>query len=313
MKNNFFIRLISGFCIGFGFIIPGVSGSAVAMSFNVYQDMIDSVSNLFKNFKKSFLYLLPIGLGIIISAISLYFPLIYLLKKNCFIIIMLFAGLLAGGLKPIIKKVEWKTIPKWNYLVFFFTFLLVIGLGTLSYIIKGNGVDLTNPTFINYLMVFISGLLFAISTVVPGVSGTALLLAVGYYYPIFDTLIGSFLSFSFGWQEILLLALFIVGFVVGVLAFSKLIKVCFAKKSDTTYMAISGFAIGSLPAMFLAQDWGKPKFNDVFIKLPMSSLTIIFGIVMLIGGFILAYLLLEYKEKKEKQKEEKDINDNTQG
>ena len=110
MKNKSFLtRLVCGFFIGFGFIVPGVSGSAIAMTFDIYNQMVDSVSNVLKDFKNSFLFLLPIGLGVIISAISLYFPLTYLLKQNCFIIIMLFAGLLAGSIKLVVKKANWKT------------------------------------------------------------------------------------------------------------------------------------------------------------------------------------------------------------
>ena len=87
MKNKSFLtRLVCGFFIGFGFIVPGVSGSAIAIMFGIYSQMVDSVSNIIKDFKKSFLFLLPIGLGVIISASSLYFPLMYLLKQNCFII-----------------------------------------------------------------------------------------------------------------------------------------------------------------------------------------------------------------------------------
>ncbi len=299
-KKGFLIKFICGFFIGFGFIVPGVSGSAVAMMFDVYNDMLDSVSNIFKTFKKSFIYLLPIGLGVILSALSLYFPLMFLLKKNCFAIIMLFAGMLAGGLKPIVKKVEWKTKNKWNYLGFVLAFLFVIGISLSSFFIKDFGIDLKKPNAVNYIMVFVCGILFAISTIVPGVSGTALLLAVGYYYPLMVGVMGDILSFNFNLYSILIMVDFALGLVIGVFIISKLIKVCFDKFNTATYMIISGFAIGSIPAMFISQDWGKPRLEEVYIKLPLEWYTIVLGVALLISGFALTYYLMSVKEKKER-------------
>ena len=299
MKNKSFLtRLVCGFFIGFGFIVPGVSGSAIAMTFDIYNQMVDSVSNVLKDFKNSFLFLLPIGLGVIISAISLYFPLTYLLKQNCFIIIMLFAGLLAGSIKLVVKKANWKTKKVVEILVFSLAFLSVIGISLISYFVKDYGVNLLKPKLINYIMVFVSGVLFACSIVIPGVSGTALLLAIGYYYPIIKTLFGEIISFNLSLTNVLLIITFILGVVIGVFVISKVIKKCFDKHEKSTYMAISGFAIGSLPAMFISQDWGKKTYNEVYIKLPLSSLTVIFGVILLVCGFIVSYYLMDYKEKK---------------
>jgi len=303
MKKNFLYRFACGFGIGFGFIIPGVSGSAIAMIFNLYQEMVDSVSQIFKKFKTSFLFLLPIALGVGASVVSLYFPLMWLLKKNCFVIIMLFAGLLLGSLKPMLKSVNWKSLKKWNYIVFAITFLMVVGISVLSFFIKDKGVDLTNPNAFNYVMMFVCGILFAFSTVVPGISGTALLLAVGYYYPIFEGLISStihgLLEFNLLWKNYFLLGLFALGVVVGAFVFAKIINVCFDKFKNVTFLAISGFAIGSIPAMFISQDWGKTQFNDVYIKLPISITTIVVGIILLVLGFALSYFLVNFKERKE--------------
>ena len=219
---------------------------------------------------------------------------------------MLFAGLLAGALKPMLKEVEWRRAPKWHYAVFAVSFLAVIGIGCLSLVIKGNGVDMSKPNAFHYIMMLVCGVLFAISTVVPGISGTALLLAVGFYYPIYDGLISStikqLLDFEIVWSNVALLGLFAVGIVVGAFVVAKLIKICFNANKKLTYISICGFAIGSIPAIFVSQDWGKPGFNDeIFIKLPMSPLTVVLSIVAIIGGFCLSYFLMCYKEKKEKQ------------
>ena len=178
---------------------------------------------------------------------------------------------------------------------FSLAFLSVIGISLISYFIKDYGVNLSKPNFLNYLMVFVSGVLFACSTVIPGVSGTALLLTIGYYYPIIN-LVGTIISFKLSLINILLITTFIIGVITGVLTFSKIIKICFIKHEKPTYMAISGFAIGSIFAMFISQDWGKTNFNEVYIKLPLTSVTIIFGITLLVCGFILSCFLTSYKQ-----------------
>ncbi len=307
-QKGFLSRFLCGLLMGFGFIVPGVSGSAIAIMFGIYEDLVDSVSDILKKFKQSVLFLLPVALGVASSVAALYFPLLWLLKKNCFVVIMLFAGLLAGALKPMLKEVEWRKAPKWHYAVFAISFLAVIGIGCLSLVIKGNGVDMSNPNAFHYIMMLVCGVLFAISTVVPGISGTALLLAVGFYYPIYDGLISStieqVLNFEIVWSNIALLALFAIGIVVGAFVVAKIIKFCFKANKKLTYISICGFAIGSIPAIFVSQDWGTPKFNDeIFIKLPMSPLTIVLSIIAIVGGFCLSYYLMCYKEKKENQLE----------
>ncbi len=308
-KKGFLNRFLCGILMGFGFIVPGVSGSAIAIMFGIYEDLVNSVSEIFKDFKKSVLFLIPVALGVVVSVAALFYPLLWLLKKNCFVVIMLFAGLLLGALKPMLKEVDWKNAPKWHYLVFALSFLAVIGIGCLSLVIKGDGVDMTSPTAFHYIMMFVCGVLFALSTVVPGISGTALLLAIGFYYAIYDGLISEtvkqLLKFNIVWSNLFLLVVFALGIVIGAFVIAKLIKICFNKAKKLTYMSICGFAIGSIPAIFVSQDWGTPKFNDAYISLPLSPLTIVLGIVTLVGGFCLSYFLMQYKEKKESAINEK--------
>lgn len=302
-QKSFMTRFLCGILMGFGFIVPGVSGSAIAIMFGIYEELVSSVSDILSNFKKSVAFLFPVALGVVVSVAALFYPLLWALEKNCFVVIMLFAGLLIGALKPMLKEVKWKSAPKSHYALFAVSFLAVIAIGCLSLVIKGDGVDMSNPTAFHYIMMFICGVLFALSTVVPGISGTALLLAIGFYYAIYDGLISNtikqLLKFNIVWSNIFLLAMFALGIIIGAYVIAKLIKICFSKAKELTYMSICGFAIGSIPAIFVSQDWGKPKFNDAYISLPLSPLTIVLGIVLLIGGFCLSYFLMQYKEKKE--------------
>ena len=104
-EKNFLVRILCGFGIGFAFIVPGISGSAMAVLFGIYEDMIKSVSDIFKNFKKSFMFLLPIAIGVGLSVLCMIKPITWALEKSLFITIMLFAGFIIGGLKPITKNI----------------------------------------------------------------------------------------------------------------------------------------------------------------------------------------------------------------
>ena len=186
-SKNFLMRLLCGFGIGFAFIVPGISGSAMAVLFGIYEDMINSVSNIFKEFKKSVWFLFPIAIGVALSVGALIIPITWALTKNCFIVIMLFAGFIIGGLKPMIKQAEWKNIPKWHYIFFIIGFLFVIGISCLTFI-DGVNVTLvgTDIKTYQYPMMILVGVIFAISMVLPGVSGATLLLSIGYYTSVFD-------------------------------------------------------------------------------------------------------------------------------
>jgi len=305
-SKNFLMRLLCGFGIGFAFIVPGISGSAMAVLFGVYEDMIDSVSNIFKDFKKSFWFLLPIAIGVVLSVGSLIIPITWALTKNCFIVIMLFAGFIIGGLKPMIKQAEWKNIPKWHYIFFIIGFLFVIGISFLTFI-DGVNVSLLGQdiALYQYPMMILVGVIFAVSMVLPGVSGATLLLSIGYYTSVFDLLketAKNALHGTFYWQSYLLILCLVIGVAVGALAMSKLLSGCFKKYPKTSYLAVCGLAIGSIPAMFISQNWGSPKVpGDPFIKLPMSHWTIIFGILLLIVGIGVGYLFVYLKEKKDKK------------
>lgn len=294
MKNNFLKRFICGFGIGFAFIVPGISGSAIAMLLGVYEEMISAVSDIFKRFVKSILFLLPIFLGVVLAVGSMYFPITWLLKKNLVATVMLFAGFIVGGLKPMVKKAEVKSAKKRYFVYFALTFAFVIGLSCLKFI-KGVEVDLLGDVSVKqYSMIFLVGIIFAISMVLPGVSGATLLMAVGYYAPLFDlgkTMVKQLFHGKFVGQSYLLVLLLALGVVIGVLLMANLMKKGFEKFPQATYMAVCGLAIGSIPAIFVAQDWqGAIPVWNVFLS-----------VGTFVCGVALSYLLVYLQEKQDKK------------
>jgi len=124
-QKSFMTRFLCGILMGFGFIVPGVSGSAIAIMFGIYEELVSSVSDILSKFKKSVAFLFPVALGVVVSVAALFYPLLWALEKNCFVVIMLFAGLLIGALKPMLKEVKWKSAPKSHYALFAVSFLVI--------------------------------------------------------------------------------------------------------------------------------------------------------------------------------------------
>lgn len=93
---EFFANIIKGIMIGIANIIPGVSGGTMAVSLGIYDRLISSVSGLFKEFKKSTLFLIPIIIGAGIGIVGFTYAIGYLLDKHTFVTCMAFVGLILG-------------------------------------------------------------------------------------------------------------------------------------------------------------------------------------------------------------------------
>lgn len=95
-KNDWFLRFIKGMFIGSGFILPGVSGGALAAIFGLYERMIAFLANVTKDFKKNVLFFLPVGIGALAGIVVLSFGVSYLLGNFETIILWFFIGCIVG-------------------------------------------------------------------------------------------------------------------------------------------------------------------------------------------------------------------------
>lgn len=263
MKKNVkdgLYRLLPGAAIGIAVIIPGVSGGTMAVLFGMYGAIILAASGLRKAFKENFLFLLPIIIGAIIGLAAMYFPIKLGLEYLPLVIVMLFAGLMAGGMPPVIKQTFAYGVSAKAVIAAIITFAVVIGIC----FIPGMGevsLDSDMPVYV-YFMLIIMGVFASVALVVPGISGSMLMLIFGYYQPLINTV--SALKTDFG-HSLLVLALFGVGVILGLITAVKVIKFLMRKFPQTTNWGIMGFMIGSLPALFIAQDYD--GFNVEFMSL----------------------------------------------
>lgn len=240
--------VLKGMVIGIANIIPGVSGGTMMVAMGIYDKLIHCITHIFKEFKKSVLFLLPIAIGMGIAIIGGSLGIEMLFEKFPVQTNLLFIGLIVGGLPAIWKNVKGNSIKFGHIIAFLAFFALVVVMAFLGDS-TGNEVNLT-VSVINVIKLFAVGVIAAATMVIPGVSGSMVLLLLGYYNPIIET-INDFLEAltSFDMAGILngfgILFPFGIGVIVGVLAIAKVIEYVFNKFPLYAYWAIIGLIVAS--------------------------------------------------------------------
>ena len=284
--KNSICRTLKGAAIGVAIIIPGISGGTVAVLLEIYEEMIKAISSLRKEFKKSVLYLLPILIGMIIAFGIMYFPMKYALLYIPLQTISLFAGLMIVSCPKMITDAKKNGFKMINLISLIVPFVFVLGI---CFIPDMGDVDLSiDMPIINYLLLFIVGVVASYTLVIPGVSGSMFLLIIGYYHPIFNTISQIKTNPS---HSILVLMIFAIGLLVGFFTIAKIMKVLLEKYPRATYWAIVTFVICSIPAIYISFDYTKAVFN--IITVITSSICVVLGII----GSYLVTIVTNKKEK----------------
>ena len=286
MKDNL-VLVVKGFIMGIANIIPGVSGGTLALILGIYEDFIGAISHFFSNFKKNICFLAPIAIGILLAIASLSRVIDYSYKHYPIPTSLFFVGLVIGGIPMLYSKVKGKKEVKQasSYLIFLLTFALVIFMACSSLIFgEGLKVSLSNMGFVNYLLLFLVGVIAAATMVIPGVSGSLVLMLLGYYYPVI-AVIKEFTSLKNIGSNILILGVFGVGVLLGIVLISKLIEFLFNKYEAKTYFGVLGFIIASIIAI--------PISTMLNIKVSFDIIQILIGIIFLVFGYTISYKLGE--------------------
>lgn len=246
--------ILKGVMMGVANIIPGVSGGTMAVSMGIYDKMIHAATHIVSEFKKSMKLLLPIVLGMVIGIVALARILEFMFARMPFQTNMLFVGLIVGGLPAITKKVKGKTIRLGHILVCVLFFAVVAGLAMLGEQ-EGSAANLSF-NLVNIVKLLGVGVVASATMVIPGVSGSMMLMLMGYYNPVLNT-INDFIDnlVQFNMPGILegckVLVPFGIGVVVGIIAIAKLIEIIFRKFPEYAYWAIIGLIAASPVAIFL--------------------------------------------------------------
>ena len=229
-----------GLAMGAADVVPGVSGGTIAFISGIYEELVASISNinfsLLKTLQKEGFkvawkqlngsFLAALFIGVLISILSLAKTIKYLLENEPILLWSFFFGLVMASIIFIGKQVE-----KWNYKLL----LLAVFGAAFGYTITI--VSSTSITEINYLFLVFAGAIASCAMILPGISGSYILLLMGVY-PIVMTAITN--------RDVKIISAIGIGVILGLLFFSKLLKWLFSKYKNEMLVVLTGIMFGSL-------------------------------------------------------------------
>ena len=278
--SDYIILFFKGIFMGIADAMPGISGGTIALLLGIYEELIRSISelkfSLFAELKKGFNpfwkklngnFLLVLILGIGISLISFIKISATLLESFPMFIWSFFLGLIFATVKVI-----YKLINQWYILNFFFLIISVI----FSYFLSSFSVYETDE--ISLLYILFSGVIASSAMILPGISGSLILVILGVY---------AYLIKSLDNLEMIVIFTFISGALIGLLSFSRILKYLFNNHRDITYTIMLGLVIGSIEKVW---PWNKS------FSIELSNLNLFLSISLVILGFIIVVLLEKIKK-----------------
>ncbi len=277
--------ILKGVVIGVANIIPGVSGGTMAVSMGIYDKIIHAATHLLSEFKKSMKILLPILIGAALGLVVVARLIQIMFDKAPLQTNLLFVGLIVGGLPAMTKKVKGQSIRLSHIIACVLFFAFVVGLAAMGET-EGTAADMTF-TVVNVAKFFGVGIVASATMVIPGVSGSMILMIMGYYNPILkevNRFIDNLLSFNVSGliDGCTILVPFGIGVVVGIFAIAKVIEIIFTKFPYVAYWAIIGLIVASPFAILMMNSLGT-----------ISVVTVLTGIVALAAGVVVAMKLGE--------------------
>lgn len=287
MKNSI-VLMLKGFFMGIANVIPGVSGGTIAIIVGIYEDFIGAINHLFSNFKRNLKFLIPIVIGIALSILTFSKVIDYSYNNFPIVTTMFFMGLVIGGVPLIIQNIKncKEKNKKHNLPISVATFLLVVLFAIAPVLFNLEyEVNFDNMQFIEYILLFMVGIIASATMVIPGISGSLVLMLLGYYYPIIKIL-KSLTDFSNLFSNFIVLSIFGMGILIGIILISKLIEYLFNNFKKTTYYGVIGFIIASIVAIPIS------TFINVS-NIEFSIIEIMIGFVCLVIGGYISYFLGE--------------------
>lgn len=273
-------KFLQGIVIGVANIIPGVSGGTMMVAMGIYDKLIHSITHLRKEFKESLRFLIPIFVGVgaalvIVARILEFCFEMFPIQTN-----LLFCGLIVGSLPFICTHVKGKKVKPGMIVAFLVFFAIVVAMALLGET-EGAAADVSF-SLINVIKLFGVGVIAAATMVVPGVSGSMMLMILGYYNTILECIndtVDALTAFDMGriMDNMLVLIPFGIGVVIGIFLIAKIIEFIFERAETHAYWAIVGLIVASPIAILWKTDWSG-----------FSIVAILTGAVTFVIGWIVA-------------------------
>ena len=301
---------ILGLFIGLAIIVPGVSGSTVAIMFGLYAALLYAIGNILGDFKKCFVFLVPIAIGAVIGFVAGFLLVQVLFEKYMFVVICFFVGLMLGASPTLIKEIKGERANAKRVALMIVGILIPIAIAAISIAtdpptLLGSleiGESAAFKSFPPYLFLLYVplGVLIAATQLIPGLSATAIMMAFGQFGPIMDSM-----HLDYILENPLFIALIgclAVGALVGLVIISKIFSKLIENHKGSTFFFVVGLSFGSIASMFFNPDMAQIYFN--WSKGGFSGANFAIGMALLLVGLIGSGLLAKYELIHDGKKEE---------
>lgn len=279
---KYLVNGFRGFCMALADSVPGVSGGTIAFVLGFYDKFIKSLNDIIFGNKKERMkaigFLIKLGIGWVIGMILATLILTSLFESHIYAVSSVFLGFIAFSIPFIIKEEKKCLKESYKNIIFSIIGILIVFLITyFNPVSGGSGVNIGSLSLGLGIYIFVVAMIAISAMVLPGISGSTLLLIFGLYIPIMNA-IKEFLHFNFKYVP----ALFIFGFGVisGIILIIRLIKMALEKHRSKTVYLIIGLMIGSLYAIVM----GPTTLESAKDPLSLSTFSIVF---FLLGCFII--------------------------
>ena len=273
---EYFKIFMKGIFMGIADAIPGVSGGTIALLLGIYEELINTISNikisLFKILTKDGLsvfwkkgnlgFLFPLLIGIIASLIVFVNIAQYFLDSFPLLVWSFFTGLIIATSYVIFKKIE-------NFKLKEFILVIIAGISLILFTKISNNEGLSSTDF-SIIYIFVCALLASSAMILPGISGSLVLVILGVY----EYMIESLSNYNF-----YILSTFVIGAIIGLLLLSKILNKLFLRHKNSTFSIMLGLVIGSVVNIW---PWKKYSINQASTEILILSFFLAFSAILLI-------------------------------
>jgi len=266
--KEYVVISLKGMAMGAADVVPGVSGGTIAFISGIYEELLNSISsfnfsliNIFKNegFKSVWIkvngnFLVSLFVGILISVLSLAKLIESMLENHPIVIWSFFFGLVLASIIYIGKQItKW---TKGSFLCLILGAILAFYITTLNPMVSAN----SSPWFL-----FLAGMIAICAMILPGISGSFILVLLGAYKPVLNAL---------NTKDFVSIIIFLVGAVLGLLSFSRMLKWLFSTYKNYTLATLTGFIIGSLNKIWPWKETISWRTNSKGIEVPFNTASV---------------------------------------